>query len=98
MKNNVSPRHTFNPTALAGFVLFCTILACLVALNARWAGMALAIVYLAVLIVGSLVVVVRNIKGHEGPGRAHLGQTAALPRSWRKWVLDEVDEKQNQVK
>ena len=95
MKNNIPPRHIFNPRALAGFVLFCAVLACLVALDARWAGTALAIVYFAALMIGSLVVVVRNIKGHEGPGKARLGQTAALSESWRRWVLDEGEEKRD---
>lgn len=95
MKDNTPPRHIFNPRALVGFVLFCVILTSLIALDARWAGIALAIVYFAVLMVGSLVVVVRNMKGQQGSERAPLGQTAALPRSWRRWVLDEGEEKRD---
>lgn len=89
MKTDVSGRIFFNPRALAGFVLFCAILAGLIALNSSWIGMISALIYLAALAVGSLVIIVRNLRRRPGIDRAHLGQAAALPRSWRKWVLDE---------
>lgn len=93
MSNHTQPRMSFNPRALAGFVLFCAVLAGLIALDMRWVGVALSLVYVAALLVGSLIVIVRSAKGSQEPGRARLGQAAALPRRWRQWVLDEEDRK-----
>lgn len=95
MNNNIPPRVSFNSRAFAGFVLFCAVLAGLIALHARWIGTALALIYFAALVVGSLVVIVRNVKGSREPGGVRLGQTAALPRRWRLWLLDEEDKKSN---
>ena len=91
MKNGVPSRSSFNPRAFAGFVLFCAVLAGLIALHSRWIGMALALIYFCALVVGSLVVLVRNLRGRREA--VYLGQAAALPKSWRKWVLDEDDVK-----
>lgn len=88
MKTNDSPRNFFNPRALAGFVLFCVILALLIALHLRWIGTVSAVIYLAAWVVGSTVIIVRNLRRRRGSG-SYLGQAAALPPSWRKWVLDE---------
>lgn len=92
MKTDGSRRNFFNARALAGFVVFCLTLAGLIALQWSWVGMASALLYLAALVVGSLVVVVRRLRRRPDSDRAHLGQAAVLPHSWRKWVLDENDE------
>lgn len=91
MKTDGSPRNLFNTRALAGFVLFCLILAGLIALRWSWVGTASALIYLLALMVGSLVVVVRRARRRPGSDGAYLGQAAVLPRSWRRWVLDESD-------
>lgn len=93
MAGKTPTRNSFNPKALAGFLVSCAVLAGLIALHMRWIGTALAVIYLALLITSSLVVIVRALSGSHNPGKAHLGQLAALPPKWRKWVLGEEDEK-----
>ena len=43
------------------------------------------------LAVGSLVLLLRAWK-HRGEGKVFLGQHAALPRSWSRWVMGESDD------
>ena len=48
-----------------------------------------AIVVLAFYLAGSIIVLWRAWRHRNEPGPARLGQLAALPASWRKWVLGE---------
>lgn len=91
MNSDVPGRNSFNPRALGGFVFFCAILGGLIALHSRWLGTTLALAYFGALVLGSLLVIVLNMKGRRGAQRANLAQTAVLPKSWRKWILDEDD-------
>lgn len=93
MKDEPSRRNFFNPRAFVGFLIFCAVLGVLIALHSRWIGMAWAFVNLGALLVGSIVLAWRNWAHRGTSQRAYLGQAAALPRSWRKWVLDEDGEK-----
>jgi len=48
-----------------------------------------AIVVLAFYLAGSIIALWRAWCHRNGPGPAKLGQLAALPASWQKWVLGE---------
>lgn len=59
----------------------------------RWLGLTYAFVYLGALVVGSAALLWRAWRHRHEPGGVVLGELAALPRSWRKWVLGEADDK-----
>jgi hypothetical protein len=69
-----------------------------VAAAARWRALDLvfALAWLGICVVGSVSVLWRAWKHRTEPTRPALGQLAALPRSWRKWVLGESDDNSRQ--
>lgn len=58
----------------------------------HWLRVADAVLWLGALVVGSAVVLWRAWRHRGEPGGVKLGQLAALPRSWQKWVLGETDD------
>jgi|GEM_PF-6067108 len=57
----------------------------------RWHALDIALEVLAgvILVAGSAAVMWRARRRRGEPGGPRLGQSAALPRSWRKWMLGE---------
>ena len=78
------------PSAFVWFFVSCTFIGLAAASHWRALDIAFALVWIAFLVVGSVVVLWRAWKHHGEPGTAKLGQLAALPRSWRLWVLGET--------
>lgn len=54
----------------------------------------LALIPIGLLLASSLVLVWRTWK-HRATGRVFLGQLAALPPRWRRWVLGESDDERD---
>lgn len=83
------------PSAFAWF--FLSISAIGLGAASRWRALDVAFVvaWLAFLVIGSSVVLRRAWKHRGAPGTARLGQLAALPRSWRQWVLGEARDGQS---
>jgi alpha-amylase/alpha-mannosidase (GH57 family) len=74
--------------AISVLVLFLLILGVIEATDSRMFDLVIeALVWVAVL-VGSVAIFVRNRRTSRDIG-FHFGQLGALPRSWRRWVLDE---------
>lgn len=80
------------PSAFAWFFVSVTTIGLAAASHWRALDVAFAMAWLALLVVGSFVVLWRTWKHRGAPGTAKLGQLAALPRSWRQWVLGEARE------
>jgi len=71
-------------------IAFLAGLALLTASGSRWLDGALLIACWAVFLAGSVVLIVKSVRS---PDRGfQFGQLAALPRSWRRWILDEKDD------
>lgn len=90
MNNSQQKRSSWgHPRDLLWFVGCITLIG--VAAAMHWQGLDVTYVLacLAFLFIGSIVVIWRNWKHRAEPGSAKLGQVAALPRSWRPWVLGE---------
>jgi len=69
-------------------VLFLLVLGAIEAIDSRMFDLVIeAMVWIAVL-VGSVAILVRNRRTSREIG-SYFGQLGALPRSWRRWVLDE---------
>jgi hypothetical protein len=77
------------PRDFVAFIICVTIIG--IAAAARWRALDLAFAYawLALCAMGSIFVLWRVWKGPAASGGHRLGQVAALPRSWQKWVLGE---------
>ncbi|WP_143154165.1 hypothetical protein [Rhodanobacter sp. OK091] len=78
------------PSAFAWFFGCSAAIGLAAAAHWRALDIAFALAWLAFLVVGSFVVLWRAWRHHGEPGTAKLGQLAALPRSWRQWVLGET--------
>lgn len=55
----------------------------------RVLDLAFAFVWLAAVVIGSVIVLWRAWRHRGEPDGVRFGQFAALPRSWQKWVLGE---------
>lgn len=62
-------------------------------LHWRWLDLTYAFVGLGAVAVGSIAVIWRAWKHRNEPGGIRLGQMAALPHSWRKWMLGETGDR-----
>ena len=67
------------------------VLSALVASGSKALDSWLALTWIGLLLAGSLVLIWRTWK-QRATGRVFLGQLAALPPRWRKWVLGESDD------
>lgn len=67
-------------------------LALLVNSHSRWLDLAWSFALLGLVVIGSCIVWWRLWMHRGKPGPAPLGQLAALPRSWQKWVLGETED------
>lgn len=82
-------------TSWGGIGAFLTFFVFVVVIGAgaalRWQALdrAFAFAWIGFLVFGSLVVLWRGWRHRGKPGRAKLGQMAALPQSWQRWVLGE---------
>jgi D-alanyl-lipoteichoic acid acyltransferase DltB (MBOAT superfamily) len=76
------------------FMVFFAVLAIIglaAAFHWHWLDLSYVVVGVVVLVLGSVVVLWRAWRHRGEPGGAKLGQLAALPTSWRKWVLGETN-------
>jgi hypothetical protein len=91
--NKPSKRSSWgSPRAFAELGIALLVLTLIVNTHSQWVKSVLADLYLTVLVVGSCVVLWRGWKHLGKPGPPPLGQGAALPSKWRKWVLGEMDD------
>jgi hypothetical protein len=79
--------------AYAFFLVYIVMIGVGATFHWHWLDLAYAVVGLAALVVGSVAVLWRGWCHRGEPGGVRLGQFAALPRSWQKWVLGETDDK-----
>jgi len=86
LKNSVSWGSV---AAYSFFVLYIAMIGIGAALHWRALDIAFAVLSIVALALGSAVVIWRAWRHHGEPGSPRLGQLAALPRCWRKWVLGE---------
>lgn len=86
-------RTSFHPRGLADFLLVCCILGFLIALHSTFIDSALGLLWLGLLIASSVVIVWRWWRYPNDSRRHGTGQLAALPRSWRKWMLGDDKER-----
>ena len=97
MENGHKKRTSWGrPNAFVTFILCVAIIGAASATHWRALDLAFALVWLGFLLVGSLVVLWRGWKHRAEPGAAKLGQLAALPRSWQRWVLGESNKDNTQ--
>jgi hypothetical protein len=69
---------------------FLLVLIVVVGSGATWLDTSLGILLWGALLVGSIVIIVKSIRrGQTGI----YGQLSALPRSWRRWILDEPEKR-----
>lgn len=83
----------------SAFVMFLTCITVIGVASANhwWAlDIAFSLIWLGFLVVGSFVVLWRGWKHRSEPGQVKLGQLAALPRSWQRWVLGESKDDHSQ--
>lgn len=71
------------------FVACITIIGIAAAAHWRTLDIVFALAWLGVIALGSFMVLWCAWKHRAEPGSPRLGQLAALPRSWQKWVLGE---------
>ncbi|WP_147293375.1 hypothetical protein [Dyella monticola] len=91
MATDRDKRSSFNPKGLAEFLLLCGVLGILISLHARAIDYAFTLLWLAFLVIGSVVILWRMWKHPDEFKRRGMGQSAVLPRRWRKWLHDEDD-------
>lgn len=84
------------PGAFVCFFICVIVIGIAAANHWRALDIAFAFAWLGFLVVGSFVVLWRGWKGRAGPGPVKLGQLAALPRSWQRWVLGENKDDRSQ--
>jgi hypothetical protein len=90
MENDQKKRTSWgNPSAFLWFFGCISVIGLAAAARWRELDIAFASAWLAFLVVGSSVVLWRAWKHPDGPSTAKLGQLAALPRSWQRWLLGE---------
>ena len=90
MKNDQQkPASWGRPIAFALFFICVTVIGLAAATHWRALDIVFALTWLAFLVVGSFVVLWRGWKHRAESGSVKLGQLAALPRSWQRWVLGE---------
>jgi hypothetical protein len=77
--------------AFAECLAFLVFLA--VAFSQTWIAKALMAAVAAAFLVGSAVLLWQMLRRRPGDPPVALGQTAAMPRRWRRWVLGESDRK-----
>lgn len=83
--------HWGRPLAFVECALSVVLPGLLVTYGTRALGRDLALASMALLGVGSVVLLWRTWR-HRGEGRVYLGQVAALPAWLRRWVLGEGDD------
>ena len=80
------PKHGLR--GLLTLLAFLLVLTIVVGSGAVWLDKSLGILIWGAFLVGSIVIIVKSIqRGQTGI----YGQLSALPRSWRRWVLDEPE-------
>jgi hypothetical protein len=90
MENGQGKRTSWGrPSTFATFLIWVAVIGAASAAHWRALDLAFALAWLGFLIVGSFVVLWRGWKHRAEPGAAKLGQLAAMPRSWRRWMLGE---------
>jgi hypothetical protein len=71
--------------AVIPFIVFWIV--ALICINSHWRWLDTAI--LACTLAGFLLLSILGLQRSFKTGRVHLGQTAGLPDSWRRWVFDD---------
>ena len=90
MENDQQKRISWGrPGAFLWFFLCISAIGLAAASRWRELDIAFASAWLTFLVVGSAVVLWRAWKHPGEPRTAKLGQLAALPRSWQRWLLGE---------
>jgi hypothetical protein len=77
--------------AFAECLAFLVFLA--LAFSQTWTVRTLMAVVAVAFLAGSAVILWRMLKRRPGDPPVALGQTAAMPRRWRRWVLGESERK-----
>jgi hypothetical protein len=97
MKNDQQkPASWGRPSAFVWFFICVTVIGLAAATHWRALDIAFGLIWLAFLVVGSFVVLWRGWKHRAEPGAFKLGQLAALPPSWQRWVLGESKDDRSQ--
>ena len=91
MGSDKGRRTSFNPRGAADFLVVCLALGVLILFNAKNMDHAIGFVWMAFLVIASIVLVWRWWKRPDAFKRHGLGQFSVLPRRWKKWILDEHD-------
>ncbi|GGA01180.1 hypothetical protein [Dyella caseinilytica] len=81
-----------SPRAFAELGMALFVLTLIVNTHSPLVKSAMLALWLTATAVGSCIVLWRVWQHRGKPGSPPLGQTAALPPKWRKWVLGEVDD------
>lgn len=84
------------PGALVMFLICITTIGVASANHWRALDVALSLIWLGFLVIGSFVVLWRAWRHRSEPGQVKLGQLAALPGSWQRWVLGESKDDDSQ--
>ena len=94
MQNDEQKRTIWGgPSAFITFFLCFTVIGLGAAAHWRELDFVFALAWVGFLVVGSFSVLWRNWKSRSEPGSVKLGQLAALPHSWQRWVLGESKRK-----
>lgn len=86
------PLSRGSAAAYASFVLYIASIGLGAAYHWAALDLSLAALTIAAMAMGSIVVLWRAFKHRKKPGGVRLGQMAALPDRWQKWVLGEPDD------
>lgn len=78
-------------TAYTFFGVYIALIGVGAATHWRLLDLDFAFLWLEAVVLGSAVLLWRAWRHRGDPSRVRLGQLAALPRSWQKWVLGERD-------
>ncbi|MGH8144826.1 MAG: hypothetical protein ACREPY_00705 [Rhodanobacteraceae bacterium] len=93
MANDQRKRGSWGrPREFVGLLAIAIVMGVAATLHWHALDLALLLAWLAFCVMGSAVVMWRAWRHPGEPGSAKLGQLAALPDRWRKWVLGESDE------
>jgi hypothetical protein len=86
------PKNTWgSPRAFAEWLACLALLFAAIAFHSRFASRALTAAVVALWMVSSLVILWRLLRRRPDDPPVAMGQMAALPRRWRRWVLGERD-------
>jgi hypothetical protein len=81
-----------SPRAFAEWAIALAVLAILVNTHSSWLNSTLRVLMLGIVVLGSCIVLWHMWQHRGKPGPPPLGQDAALPPKWRKWVLGEMED------